>query len=109
MTVLECIGLMSLFWVCLVLLYAIYLCISEYVERTIIKYKIRHQYKKKPIAKCYCRDCSKFDPKTGECGDQCNYRLMHWSWFCYFAEPLTGDKFRERDTYIKNKEKQTNE
>ena len=66
----------------------------QYIYRQI---KIKTRFNKKPTAKCYCRDCAKWNPDNGKCSDEFNLRHMGPGWFCCFAEPLTGKRFIERD------------
>lgn len=51
----------------------------------ICKYKIKHRFKKKPIAKCYCVDCLNYTKSTQYCAEH----LKHFvdDHFCSYAEP----------------------
>ena len=65
------------------------------------KRQIKKRFRKPPTAKCYCRDCQKFEPDTGKCWDGCNSRLMNPTWFCCFAEPLKGERYKKRDEQMR--------
>lgn len=85
---------------CIVIIYTV---LNELIKNKITKYKIKTRYNKKPTARCYCRDCKLFIPDTGKCLDSCNSRYMGPGWFCCFAEPLTGELYKERDKYMKER------
>lgn len=79
--------------------------ISLKIEEYQRQYRIKHRFDKPPTAKCYCRDCKKWEPETGKCYDHCNSRLMADNLFCCFAEPITGEICKQREERIKkNKE-----
>ena len=40
------------------------------------QFKIKTRFNKKPIAKCYCKDCKKWNPINGACADTLNQRRM---------------------------------
>lgn len=53
-------------------------------------YKYKHRFDKKPIAKCYCKDCSYHD-KNNRCSrlsmiDGPSYYTAD-NWFCWQADP----------------------
>lgn len=100
---LAILGMLFLFMI--IVVFGMYICyiIKDFIADQFQKYTIKRRFKKKPIAKCYCRDCKLWNPKTGECYDHCNLRYMGPSWFCCFAEPLTGKNFIERENYLKEK------
>lgn len=81
---------------CIAVIFTIAMVILELIKNLYVRYKIRTRYNKKPTAKCYCRDCKKFNPETGECGDPCNGRRMGPSWFCCFADPIDTNIFLKR-------------
>lgn len=95
--VFEIIGIVAVFTIFLFAIAIISYILIAQIKKLIVKHKIKTRYKKLPTAKCYCRDCSKFEPKTGECCEPCNSKYMSPTWFCCFAEPLTGNKFKERE------------
>lgn len=69
-------------------------CIVGFIQESIVKlrwhYKYKHRFDKKPIAKCYCIDCSYHD-KNGRCShlsaiDGPSYYTAN-DWFCWQADP----------------------
>lgn len=60
-------------------------------------YKIKHRFDKKPVAKCYCRDCYEHS-KTGQCCLPGSDRYTPDNGFCYEARPLKKNEaeFREK-------------
>ena len=104
MNVLESIGIVSLLCIGAFILFDISVVIRNWIQDTVDKYKIKTRFKKPPTAKCYCRDCENFEPRTGKCFDQCNSRMMSPSWFCCFAEPLTGRQLLQRNLYFKERD-----
>lgn len=75
--------------------------VVDLIERTKNKYIIKHRFDKSPTAKCYCRDCIRWDPESGKCHSGFNSQLMGPGWFCYLAEPLTGEAFENRNKNLK--------
>ena len=73
-----------------------YLFIRELIEKAIRTHRYKHRFDKPPTAKCYCHDCKKWDPDSGECFDPCNSRYMGDSWFCCFAEPASKEEIARR-------------
>lgn len=88
--------------------------IRDVVEHKMYKYKIAHRWKKKPIAKCYCRDCKYWDEKRVVCNR--TDLVIPSCGFCWDAEPkglgkesdselcrLFGAKYASRDdlTWVK--------
>lgn len=104
MKVLAGIGIISV--ICILVTIAVAISdIDLKIEEYKRQYRIKHRFDKPPTAKCYCRDCNKWEPETGKCYDHCNSRLMADNWFCYSAEPITGELFKQREEWIrKNKE-----
>ena len=98
-TVIRALALIGFISVCgVILLFLIYLFVEarKLINELIYRYQYKHRFDKPPIAKCYCRDCSKWDPIDGECSDHCNSRHMADKWFCCFADPLTKDEAEKR-------------
>ena len=89
-------------------LYSIYYKIKIKIRNILRKRSIKNRFNKKPTAACYCRDCYYFEPKTGGCYSGYNSQLMNPAWFCYFAAPLTGDSYEERDKQMKKLEEKQN-
>lgn len=52
------------------------------------KYIQKHRFDKSPTAKCYCKDCEHWSPKSGDCLKFSGYKTTD-SWFCWQAEPTT--------------------
>ena len=107
MKVLAGIGIISviciLVTIATVAISGIGLKIEEYQRQ----YRIKHRFDKSPTAKCYCRDCKFWEPETGKCHSHHTAPGYHMAdcWFCYSAEPITGEVFKQREEWIrKNKE-----
>lgn len=65
------------------------------IGRMKLDYKRKHRFKKKPLAKCYCKDCVNHNPKTHYC-----YRASTTNaddWFCKDAEPVSFDRGWKED------------
>lgn len=92
---LEWIGAISIIVIAAFITYFVIFAIKEAIERYIYQYKYKHRFNKPPTAKCYCRDCIRWNSETGECGDHCNSRRMGADWFCCFAEPLSKTQSKE--------------
>lgn len=103
MNLLESIGAMTV--VCLVsfMIFLVSMFMKSFISNLIRKYQIKNRFNKPPTAACYCRDCENFDPETGKCWYTCNTRLMSPEWFCCFAEPVTGEQYKNRDKIMKGK------
>lgn len=70
--------------------------ISRSINELIYKHKYKHRFDKPPLAKCYCKDCKKWNPDTGACDDGCNSRFMSSAWFCCFADPIDLEELKRR-------------
>lgn len=86
----------------LVLSFCLFALISDYIIKARYTYKYKHRFNKKPIAKCYCRDCKLWNLETGECSDYCNSRRMSETWFCCFAAPASAVEIARRDASGEN-------
>lgn len=60
------------------------------VGELIYRYKYKHRFSKKPIAKCYCNDCTQYDKKAGYCKLFSSY-LVAENCFCGLAEPKSKE------------------
>lgn len=68
--------------------------IADFIRECIVnlrwRYKYKHRFDKKPIAKCYCIDCSYHD-KNGRCSNLSPIdgpsRYTGDNWFCWEANP----------------------
>lgn len=85
-----------LLWATVLLLgsaYAVDL-VADAFKRTLYEWKIKHRFKKKPIAKCYCIDCFYYKDhceinKTGRCLRL--ERIVADDGFCKDAFPYRED------------------
>lgn len=65
--------------------------IQEGIHNLRWRYKYKHRFDKKPIAKCYCIDCSYHDKNNNRCSnlsaiDGPSYYTAD-DWFCWKADP----------------------
>jgi len=83
-------GASTLFIIGLSIIY----CVAYFIRESIIdlrwKYKYKHRFDKKPIAKCYCNDCKyhgRIDDNT-----LCQLHDRHFpsDWFCKDAKPKSA-------------------
>lgn len=62
----------------------------EWIKHLIYIYKYKHRYNKPPLAKCYCKDCKKWDLHSPQSTlERCwkfNYKTND-NWFCWDADP----------------------
>ena len=67
------------------------------------QYRVKHRFNKPPTAKCYCRDCKFWIPENGECHASHTAKgyYMADNWFCYSAEPVTGEIGKRREEWIR--------
>lgn len=70
--------------------------IVDAIEHAKYKYKYKHRFDKPPTAKCYCKDCAKWNPENETCGDFYNNRKMADNWFCCFASPMSSKELADR-------------
>ena len=96
-SVFAVVGVIALLTVLLCVVLIIICEVGHIIEEARRQYRIKHRFNKPPTAKCYCRDCKKWEPETGKCYDHCNSRLMADNWFCCFAEPATGEIYKRRE------------
>ena len=106
LNLLESVGAASLLLVGGFIIFIGFIIIKDIIHESLIARKVKKRFNKPPTAKCYCRDCKDWTPETGKCWDQCNSRSMAPDWFCCFAEPLTGEKFEEREKEMKQMEEE---
>ena len=76
--------------------YTILLLLSYSINELIYKYKYKHRFDKPPLAKCYCKDCKKWNPDTWACNDGYHSRLMGPARFCCFADPIDLKELKRR-------------
>lgn len=82
---------------------SVFVFVRELLDNIRCWWIVHRRYYKKPTAKCYCRDCKKFNVNTGVCADSCNSRHMSPGWFCCFAEPLKPSEFHKREKEYEKK------
>lgn len=68
----------------------VYYFISSGVNELCWRYKCKHRFDKKPIAKCYCTDC-KYHGKNND-NTLCQLHDKHFpsDWFCKDANPKSA-------------------
>ena len=88
---------------CIAIIVAIGVVLSlivDFVNELIDEYKhqkrYKHRFDKPPTAKCYCKDCKKWNPERGSCA-----KFKGWltadSWFCWDAEPITKEQAKREE------------
>lgn len=87
---LTIVGLVSII---IILGFSIYVAagsITSYIRKCLYRYTIKHRFKKKPMADCYCKDCIFFNSNNSSCdrySDNNDFYIPE-SGFCYFAHPI---------------------
>lgn len=81
------IGIITIIGLAIFSLILIWEGVGELINKAVWKYKYTHRFDKKPIAKCYCKDCvwyrgNGYCQYSEGCGDAC---------FCWRAEPRKND------------------
>lgn len=94
---LQLIGTITLIIIVVVLIGSAIAVITYDIDNLIYRHKYKHRFDKSPTAKCYCKDCKKWNPENGECADECNKRRMADVWFCCFAEPADKEEIKRRE------------
>ena len=79
------VGLVVFFWL---LMAKDYIC--KLVAKKRWEYKFKHRFDKKPVAKCYCKDCKYFEEKAEKCTFFRNWYVLD-NWFCSNAKPKKYD------------------
>lgn len=75
---------------------ATYETCSELVHDARWNYKYKHRFDKKPVAKCYCKDCYYYT-KNGKCENVTwADRYTPDNGFCYDASPMTAKEAKKR-------------
>lgn len=79
----------------LTIIIGLLMLITDKIEHLKYEYKYKHRFNKKPIAKCYCKDCvhqyEKYKNKYCEEND----RYVADDWFCWKATPHVDDPNKE--------------
>lgn len=82
------VGASTLFIIGLSIIY----CVAYFIRESIInlrwKYKYKHRFDKKPIAKCYCIDCEHHAVNSNYCKERDTY--FPDEWFCKDAKPKSA-------------------
>lgn len=85
-----CIGVVTIFVVCGVLLVFLIYCLSCSIHEATLAYKYKHRFDKPPVAACHCVDC-KFhgdDIDSTRCTNRLDVVLQTADeCFCQAAEP----------------------
>lgn len=90
-------GVAVIVFICFLLLLAIWHEIETIIPSIHRKRQYKHRFKKKPLAKCYCKDCkyyfsaNKNVSDEGECHNHYGWHVAD-NWFCWDATP---DKKKE--------------
>lgn len=83
-------GASTLFIIGLLIVY----CVAYFIRESIIdlrwKYKYKHRFDKKPIAKCYCIDCKYHGVNNDNTLCQLTNRHFPNDWFCKDAKPKSA-------------------
>lgn len=64
--------------------------ICNWIAKKKWEYKYKHRFDKKPVAKCYCKDCKYFEEKAEKCTFFRSYHVLD-NWFCSSAKPKKYD------------------
>lgn len=77
----------------------LFIMVSDKIEELKYKYKYKHRFDKKPIAKCYCKDCVHQYEKCKNKYCRENDRYVADNWFCWHATPYIDapDKENKND------------
>lgn len=63
--------------------------ISDLIDDLKWEYKYKHRFDKPPVAKCYCKDCDRYDADMKYCNKFNRY--VNDNEFCSRATPLKHD------------------
>ena len=74
--------------------------IKKLVGKIIYIYKYKHRFNKRPLAKCYCKDCENWHPHSpqateGKCWGHPYVATTADNWFCWDAEPRDHERKTE--------------
>lgn len=94
------IGFSTVFVIVIVLIYCLFSSILDKIKEVLYMHKYKHRFDKKPIAKCYCKDCRRRF-KIGTCNEMGGLYVAD-DFFCKSAEPHKHDpednkQFKEGD------------
>ena len=107
-SVFAAVGVMVLLAVLLCMVLIIICEVASIIEEARRRYRIKHRFNKLPTAKCYCRDCKFWNPENGAChvSHTAPGYYMADNWFCYSAEPVTGEIGKRREEWIRKNTKE---
>ena len=91
------VGITTVSLLFLFMILILFIMVRDKIEELKYKYKYKHRFDKKPIAKCYCKDCV-YKYKYERCKDNyCkeNDRYVADDWFCWHATPYIDDQDKE--------------
>ena len=92
------VGLTTIIIILGLVIYVVTGSIATCIRRCSYRYKIKHRFKKKPTADCYCKECIFFDSKNNKCdrySDNNDFYIPE-SGFCYFAHPINYKKEKNK-------------
>lgn len=69
------------------LLFVLIYIIKEVTCKLKRRYRYKHRYDKKPLAKCYCKDCRNYFEEYNHCVLSGMDRSVPTDWFCKEAIP----------------------
>lgn len=95
--VLALFGLVFIFLVGATILGFTIIEVKNTIRDYLLKKEQKRRFNKPPTAKCYCRDCCKWNENNGSCSKFKGWRTAD-SWFCWDAEPIsfiTQEKVRK--------------
>lgn len=78
-------GLVTFIMLVLFSLLLILTGVGELFSKAVWRYKYKHRFDKKPMAKCYCKDCVYFTSLDRRCTH--HYTYAEESDFCNHARP----------------------
>ena len=107
-SVFAAVGAIALLTVLLCMVLMIICYLTNIIEEARRQHRIKHRFNKPPTAKCYCRDCKFWNPENGEChvSHTAKGYCMADNWFCYSAEPVTGEIGKQREEWIRKNTKE---
>ena len=80
-------GIAAIGLVLVYLLFAIKEAICKLITTMKRKYRYKHRFDKKPLAKCYCKDCVFYFEEDERCAFGGIERRISPDWFCEGATP----------------------
>lgn len=68
---------------------------SIWINHLIYIYKYRHRFNKSPTARCYCKDCDRWNPHSPQATEGRCWRFDYTTadnWFCWEANPRKTER-----------------